>query len=122
MKKKIIEMKDKNFTCKDISKKFNLPRSTVSTIYSAKGRERVKAALADNVSEDDTRYNKYQKVSLVRDTELVVDEILVRLQNKGCTISKALIQTKAKEVSEKLMKLDFYDSKGIRKSDSKLTA
>ena len=121
IKKQIIEMKDKNFKNRDICKKFGLSKSTVCTIYSPKGRERVKAAIKDNVCEDDTRYNKYQKVSLVRDTELVLDEILLRLQNKGCCISKALIQSKAKEISEKLMALGFYDNKGIRKDDSKLT-
>ncbi|CAL4069022.1 unnamed protein product [Meganyctiphanes norvegica] len=45
LKQEIIALKDQGHTCKQISEKFDLANSTVSKMYSVKGRKDIEAAL-----------------------------------------------------------------------------
>ena len=80
VKMKIISDRDSGMRCGDIAEKYNLAKSTVASQYSKAARDKLTIALRDNVSLEETRYNKYQRCSLIRDVEMVLMEIVLRLK------------------------------------------
>ena len=75
-KKEIIALKDKGERTKELSKKFEVPESTISTIINVKSRESVKKALLQNINPKAVSLNIHNKRPILNDVDTVISRYI----------------------------------------------